>query len=583
MDGQRDSRTAPFYAIPPRRLVSVEHPAVVRNLDKAVDTLQGNAGIEKILNPPLKAADAPAQLFLRPDDPLSRPLKSTSTVSNNVLLKVTVPKRTGRKRKRGSNEPFQDAPVETISESVPRSTAKDLLRSLRDNESKYQTKPVGKVERTHVFRGMPDFVYSTVNSSFTNKFRETILPYDLAKLKQFDIDMGKGALENTDIIPPPSFSHGDVPFTYYYRQNPTVKHAVGQSGDITTINTQQPSKIRTFLVRYDIPIVPSKPQESLTPIAKLDPSLRKTVEAIKLLFEERPAWTRRALRNRLATDEHRTNLRWAVPYVGYIFRSGPWRDAIMKLGVDPRTSPDFRHYQTFMFRLLPREPDTARDGGRRHNISRTDLDEDPNSHIFTGKLPLPLDGKIWMVRDIEDPLIKSVLYKEDEGSSVATGGVPFLRETCDIISDGWFGNGALGKAKTIMRAKISSLIEDRMPEEGEFERILEFPDHAETEADLVNFMFDSATSTKRDDMLATEVRAAIKGAPVWRERLEREKLDGRKKKGKGKEVEVQHDEEQSEGEEEEMERVEMLEEEVAAAIAARDEAEGEDDEAEEED
>lgn len=252
----------------------------------------------------------------------------------------------------------------------------------------------------------------------------------------------------------------------------------------------------------------------------------------------------------------------------------------MKLGVDPRTSPEFRHYQTFMFRLLPREPDTARDGGRRHNISRTDLDEDPNSHIFTGNLPLPLDGKIWMVRDIEDPLIKSVLYKEDEGSSATTDGVPFLRETCDIISDGWFGNGALGKAKTIMRAKISSLIEGRMPEEGEFERILEFPDHAETEADLVNFMFDSATSTKRDDMLATEVRAAIKGAPVWRERLEKEKLDGRKKKGKGKEVEVQRDEEQSEGEEEEMERVEMLEEEVAAAIAARDEAEGEDDEAE---
>jgi general transcription factor 3C polypeptide 5 (transcription factor C subunit 1) len=215
------------------------------------------------------------------------------------------------------------------------------------------------------------------------------------------------------------------------------------------------------------------------------------------------------------------------------------------------------------------------------------LDEDPNSHIFTGKLPLPLDGKIWMVRDIEDPLIRSVLYKdEEEGGSATTDGVPFLRETCDIMSDGWYGNGTLGKAKTIMRAKIGSLIANQLPEEGEFERILEFPDHAETEADLVHFMFDSATSTKRDDMLATEIRAAIKGAPVWRERLEKEKRDGRKKKGKGKEVEVeaeiQQDEEQSEGEEEEMERVEMLEEEVAAAIAARDEAEGEDDEAEEE-
>jgi general transcription factor 3C polypeptide 5 (transcription factor C subunit 1) len=48
MDQLRDSRTAPFYPVPPRRLVSVEHLAVIRNLEKAVDTLQGNAGIQKV-------------------------------------------------------------------------------------------------------------------------------------------------------------------------------------------------------------------------------------------------------------------------------------------------------------------------------------------------------------------------------------------------------------------------------------------------------------------------------------------------------------------------------------------------------
>lgn len=48
MDSQRDSRTAPFYPVPPRRLVSVEHPAVIRNLDRAVDTLQGNTGIRNV-------------------------------------------------------------------------------------------------------------------------------------------------------------------------------------------------------------------------------------------------------------------------------------------------------------------------------------------------------------------------------------------------------------------------------------------------------------------------------------------------------------------------------------------------------
>lgn len=78
-----------------------------------------------------------------------------------------------------------------------RRAAHDLLRSLRDNVGKYQVEAVGRVDRTHVFRGewnillyrlkslintyllgMPDFVFSTTASSFTNRFREQILSYD---------------------------------------------------------------------------------------------------------------------------------------------------------------------------------------------------------------------------------------------------------------------------------------------------------------------------------------------------------------------------------------------------------------------
>jgi general transcription factor 3C polypeptide 5 (transcription factor C subunit 1) len=82
---------------------------------------------------------------------------------------------------------------------------------------------------------MPDFVYSTARSAFINKFREQILPYDcefipikiqrgrssantrvVEKIKQFDIDMSKGATVNVDLIPPSAFSQGDVPFQYMY-------------------------------------------------------------------------------------------------------------------------------------------------------------------------------------------------------------------------------------------------------------------------------------------------------------------------------------------------------------------------------
>jgi general transcription factor 3C polypeptide 5 (transcription factor C subunit 1) len=88
---------------------------------------------------------------------MARAVQSTSVPSNNVLLKVTVPKRTGRKRKIGSNEPFTDA-SEAEETQPSRRTAKDLLRSLSDNPSNYQIEPVGRVECTHVFRGMPTTV-----------------------------------------------------------------------------------------------------------------------------------------------------------------------------------------------------------------------------------------------------------------------------------------------------------------------------------------------------------------------------------------------------------------------------------------
>lgn len=96
--------------------------------------------------------DPKADLVLRPGDALSRPVQSTHVPSNNVLLKVTVPKRTGRKRKLGSDAPFEYAP-EPEAAGPPRRTAKDLLRSLSDNPTNYQIEPVGSIEHTHLFRG----------------------------------------------------------------------------------------------------------------------------------------------------------------------------------------------------------------------------------------------------------------------------------------------------------------------------------------------------------------------------------------------------------------------------------------------
>ncbi|KAL4894797.1 RNA polymerase III transcription factor IIIC subunit-domain-containing protein [Aspergillus ambiguus] len=584
---EHPSRTAPFYAVPNRHIVGVEHPAIIQNVDKAVDTLQGNQGISRILNPP--KPDTPAKLFLRPEDPMARPVQSISTPSNNILLKVTVPRRTGRKRKRGSNDPFTAPP--TVVPSRP--SAKELLRTLRDNEGRYHVEPVGSVNRTHVFRTMPDFVFSLSSSPFAQRFRDQILSFDLPKIKQFDLDMAKGATTHADIIPPPFFSDGDIPFSYMYRQNPTVRQSVDTTGKVTTINTQQAVRVRTYLVPYDVSPVPQQPRDNCPPLDAQEAPIKDTVRTIRALFDQRPLWTRRALRNALPTLEQRYALRMAIPYVGYIFRSGPWRDAIVRFGHDPRTSPDYRTYQTVMFRGGRVDFDSGGSGPRRRNQRQqpdrdadADADAEPaivdpsaalptDTHIFSGQPPLPRDGRMWMFCDIADPLLRSILRLDEDPPPPG-----FLRPACDPVSDGWFGGGTLAKLKTIMRHKILANEEDRVPDDADFVRLLDLPEHADPENFLAEFSLDPAVATQPELMLATEVRAVIKGTASWREKnaaaASREKPARRVKwedAGEGDEDEGEGEAGESAGEEEALEVAEMMDEVAEAEADAEDKME----------
>lgn len=98
--------------------------------------------------------DAPLTLMLNPEDVMSRPIRSTSKQTNNILLKVTVPKRTGRRRKRGTQDPFVDSHKEVGVMPLVQQDARGLLQRLQEDAGRYQVDVVGQVNRTHVFRGM---------------------------------------------------------------------------------------------------------------------------------------------------------------------------------------------------------------------------------------------------------------------------------------------------------------------------------------------------------------------------------------------------------------------------------------------
>jgi hypothetical protein len=99
---------------------------------------------------------------------MSTPILSHNSSTNNILLQITVPKRTGRKRKRGSQDPYssdpgsstvteQDGPeplTETVRSHSRNDNPLELLRTLKDNVGKYKVEAVAEIDRTHRFRGM---------------------------------------------------------------------------------------------------------------------------------------------------------------------------------------------------------------------------------------------------------------------------------------------------------------------------------------------------------------------------------------------------------------------------------------------
>ena len=83
------------------------------------------------------------------------PILSHNSPTNNVLLKITAPKRTG-KRKRGSEDPYSEiVQPDGVDGSIQNASfsSAHLLRILRDNAGQYEVEAVANIDRTHRFRG----------------------------------------------------------------------------------------------------------------------------------------------------------------------------------------------------------------------------------------------------------------------------------------------------------------------------------------------------------------------------------------------------------------------------------------------
>lgn len=195
-------------------------------------------------------------------------------------------------------------------------------------------------------------------------------------------------------------------------------------GRLTSMNTSAPRRTQSQLAAHNCMQVPTGPEPGLPPEEQLDANTRDLIRKLREVMEDRPVCTRRVLSNLVSTDAI-YDIRYAIQYVGYMFKAGPWRDAVTRFGIDPRSNPKYRVFQTMFFKIVLREESKGWNDGRvKYNRSVQEKGEPTNkeSHIFDGTKVIA-DGKIWQMCDITDPLLRRVL---DDPTA--------LRETCEVRS-----------------------------------------------------------------------------------------------------------------------------------------------------
>jgi general transcription factor 3C polypeptide 5 (transcription factor C subunit 1) len=162
------------------------------------------------------------------------------------------------------------------------------------------------------------------------------------------------------------------------------------------------------MVHISIADIPSKPA-SVPEYEQLDALHKECVDHLRSLFEHRPIWTRRALYNNF--PKHlQTMVRFTMAHVAYMWRAGPWRDTCVLYGIDPRTDPKYRIYQSVFFQI---ETNKSRPSYQYSNQVNAD------SHIFDGQR-LIRDGRCFQLCDVTDPLLQQLINTE------------MLRKTCDV-------------------------------------------------------------------------------------------------------------------------------------------------------
>lgn len=515
-----DKRLAEKHSMDIPHVTAVELPLIVKNEDRAIAMIGGKEKISKVVNAldkPINTSghstnDNVLELRLR-NDPFHHPVQSLMNTNEKVLLKVSIPKKSIPK---------------DYYKNPSKYTVKQLLEINEGKKnSRHKVQPVAIINKTFLFKAMADFQVSTKNNAVVQEFNESVLDVqNYQDLKQYfdkheqfsgilDYKLPENYLNNDHQLPPPPvFSPIRFPFDYKYQKNPLttiVKDA--NSGEVRVVSKKNTQKLYTIIIDFYTEAIPNqaapellKNYETLSStnlaVNSLDYNLLECIKWLKSIFDIKPIWLRKQLED-IVPQEMRRVIKQALPYVSYIYKSGPWRFCNVKFGINPKDNRSFWKHQSEYFRIP----------GLHFNVTSTSDPQRilPNSIenvtanralavseylLFNGlKLPRTVT---YQVGDILDTDITSLIQSAQEKL-----GDDFYRETPDF-QDGWVNRQTMETVRRIIRYKLSKIVKEEPIEPAKVEKIINTDFTENADAMEVDVLEDDEIKPQGDDEVEEE-------------------------------------------------------------------------------
>ncbi|KAK9532861.1 hypothetical protein VZT92_010226 [Zoarces viviparus] len=435
------------------KLVCVEYPAVVNSVDKMLLTLGGVKAVSKTFAHPNRRLE----MRFRPQDPFCHSLCGNRFPSSNLVLRV-------RRR----------------------------VRKRDPKDAEIHMEILGVIGTTYKFQGMADFQCLAVHSEGG---KDTSL-YDKIILRKS---------ENQEFfeqpmplfLPPASFSRLDSPVDYYYRPDisQTSPQVPNSKNNFIGLNRARRPHNAIFVSFVD-PTVPTECLEAakanwLRVCAKEKD--KQAEEQLKKMFESRPIWSRNAVKANI--NVHPDKLKLLLPVFAYYMVTGPWRSLWVRLGYDPRKTPDSKNYQILDFRIRC---------STKHGYSLSDIPVKAKRSALNYSLPItfnkagPQAASVMELPTQEGPGSSRdpvpITYQLKESSYIFKEGMlpphrQMFYQLCDLDvesirreveqmnedeqqvcdeRDGWCVLGTTDKLRDIISAMIKTVIRAHKPSLPEF-------------------------------------------------------------------------------------------------------------------